>query len=171
MAWRGRKGEEGSYPVYACGQGYCTLQPVDYADGVVLREVTRLLESPDYRDQWGTVASEERADATALRLEEASLRQRLETLAEDYADGVLTRTQLQSGSERARTRLEEIETALTREGQLQHLANYFDLEYAYKRLDDMTEEQRRALVATVLESVSLLPRRTGAPLSGRCQAV
>jgi DNA invertase Pin-like site-specific DNA recombinase len=96
-------------PAYRCGTCFKVQMQVDHADRHVTRLVVRRLSRPDAME---LLVDQNRPDLHELRLEAAALRGKLDTLAIDYADGVLSREQLRSGSERARTRLEQIETAM-----------------------------------------------------------
>jgi site-specific DNA recombinase len=153
----GRAGTEGAYAVYVCRSRSCISHRVDFVDGVVVREVTRLLQDEEHRNAWAT-EGDHSEESTALRAEEATLQQRLTDLADDYADGILSRTQLASGSERIRARLTEIGQELANLGDRASLASLLaDVEYVYQEIDNMTEEQRRSLVRATLASVELLP--------------
>jgi site-specific DNA recombinase len=154
----GRAGEDGAYAVYVCRTRSCVSHRVEYVDGVVIREVTRLLQDDDHRSAWATEGGERTEESAALRTEEMTLHQRLTDLADDYADGILTRTQLASGSEKIRTRLAEIGDELVNLGDRASLASLLaDVEFVYQEIDAMTEDQRRTLVRGVLASVELLP--------------
>jgi site-specific DNA recombinase len=159
--WRGgRKGDPSAYLVYSCRRSGCVSHRADFVESVVLRRVVEALEEPTFWLRWMAPATDA-GDPAALRAEEHSLRERLEALATDYADGLLSRSQMQAGTARLRERLEQIERELGLLGRSDVLAGLRDTEYVWQELDAMPTERLRAVVESVLESVELLPRGKG----------
>jgi hypothetical protein len=86
-----------------------------------------------------------------LAEEAAVLRQRLNDLATDYADGILSRAQLHAGTEKIKARLAEVEQAMADA----YTPDYGDLEWVAYEIDEMDIDQQRALVRTLVASVVL----------------
>ncbi len=81
-------------------------------DRVVERLILLRLAQPDSVDLLPSEVAD--LDVEALRDEASALRTRLSSMAEDFADGLLTRVQLVSGTKRAKDRLAEITALLGR---------------------------------------------------------
>ncbi|WP_280364243.1 recombinase family protein [Nocardia abscessus] len=96
-------------PAYRCGTCFGVQRQTNYVDDHVTGLVVARLSRPDAGD---LLVDQNRPDLHELRLEAAALREKLDTLAIDYAEGVLSREQLRTGSARARAKLEQIETAM-----------------------------------------------------------
>jgi site-specific DNA recombinase len=159
--WRGgRKGDPTAYLVYSCRRAGCVSNRAEFVESVVLRRVVEALEEPGFWLRWMAPASDA-GDPAALRAEEQSLRERMEALATDYADGLLSRSQMQAGTTRLRERLAEVERVLAQVGQTDALAGLRDTEYVWQELDAMPTERLRAVIESVIESVELLPRGRG----------
>ncbi|KQX66454.1 hypothetical protein ASD06_03410 [Angustibacter sp. Root456] len=159
--WRGgRKGDDGAYLVYTCRRSGCVSHQADFVESLVLRRVVEALEEPSFWLRWLAPASEA-GDPAALRAEEHGLHERLEALATDYADGLLSRSQMQAGTARLRERLEEVEREMGLLGRTDVLAGLRDTEYVWQELDAMPTDRLRAVVESVIESVRLLPRGRG----------
>jgi hypothetical protein len=108
VGWRGRrKGAEGACPVYVCRRSSCVSHRLDWVDTYVTERIVQRLSLPGAAAV--SVSGEGEGDAADLRAEVASLRERLDALAEDYAEGLLSRSQMLAGSERLRERLERAE--------------------------------------------------------------
>ena len=93
-----------------------------------------------------------------MNQEVALLRERLETLAADYAEGLVTREQLVKATATIRGKLEAKEAEL---GPVESESWGFDLEYLYEEVDDMHPEERREWLRSVTESVRLHRRGRG----------
>ncbi len=152
-----------SYSVYVCKTKSCASVPTDYVDGRVWRELTRVLRESEFHAAWATPApSEGGGDATELREEETTLLRRLTDAAEDYAEGILTRSQVQTITMKTRSRLDEIEVELARLGSAYDLSSVLgDLEYVHEQIENMAQKEQRALVGAVVERVELFPRPKG----------
>jgi hypothetical protein len=64
------------------------------------------------RDARDLLIDDDRADLADLRAEQSTLRMRLDQLAEQFADGALSASQLRAGSERLRARLADVEAKM-----------------------------------------------------------
>lgn len=113
-----RGGGRSGNRMYRCASGRHVSRlsdPVDeYVTDVVLERLTR----PDAPDLW----SAERPDAAPLMAEADTLRRRLDDIAEDYADGTMTRSQFRTANERVLTRLATIESQIAAAGRSSPLA-------------------------------------------------
>lgn len=129
---------------------------------VVTQLLAALTETP-----MRPVAADERARAT----EEAALtaiaadRQRLDELATDYADGRVTRQEWLRVRDIVATRIEQAEVTLRGAGHaavLRHLpASPRELVRAWN--DDMTVDQKRAVISAVIDRVIVHPATRRAP--------
>ncbi|GIH51933.1 Site-specific DNA recombinase [Microbispora rosea] len=116
-----------TYPMYRCG-GY-TKSPGGKADpsvrhvhrkalpieDFVSRVVIERLSQPDAAE---LLIDRKRPDTGALRAEAVALRERLENLAIDYADGTLTKSQMRTANERLTMKLNVIESQLADAGRV-----------------------------------------------------
>jgi DNA invertase Pin-like site-specific DNA recombinase len=102
---------------YRCPHGHVIREKIALEE-YVLEATFALLETNEVQT---TAPSETNTAAT----EAEAVRRRLDTLAEDYADGVLTREQLAAATARSRERLDKLESEIrstARAGVLQQLA-------------------------------------------------
>jgi len=128
-----------------------TAIPASQADHVVEEVVLARICMPDALDLF--VGQPDDVDVTALLAEASTLRTRLSALAEDYADGVLTRAQLQAGTKRAEGRLREVDHQLARatgRSPLSPLIGARDVRAAWAKQPIST---RRAIVDALIEVV------------------
>jgi site-specific DNA recombinase len=142
--------------VYRCAG---PSRKADYADGHVARQsapiedfierlVIERLSRPDAADL--VAVPEGGPDLRALRAEAAAIRQRLEEMAADRADGVISRAQLVSGTERANIRLAEIaaeQEAAARENVLAPLVAAENAAEVWASLD---LSRKRAVIRTLM---------------------
>lgn len=127
-------------------------------DAWVTGAVLELLSRPDAAGL--LTAPKVRADVTALREEAAAIRQRMNDLAGDVVDGVITRAQLHAASTRASVRLNKIEAELAdtgREDVLAPLVTAEDLAATWEALD----LSRKRAVIGALWDVVLYPTGRG----------
>ncbi|NKR58177.1 recombinase family protein [Rhodococcus hoagii] len=100
------------------------------------------------------------ADVTPLRNEADVIRRRLEDIAEDYADGTMTRPQFKAATERVRARLAEIEAEIAAAGSVDLIAPLVqsgDVEAAWSALST----SRKRAVIDVLADVVIHPPGRG----------
>lgn len=95
----------------AKGPGHTAIQ-VEGTDRTVVEHILGRLAQPDAAGLLGSEESD--VDVPALREEASALRARLAALAEDFADGELTRAQLAAGTKRAQERLNAVTETLAR---------------------------------------------------------
>ncbi|KDE13852.1 recombinase family protein [Rhodococcus aetherivorans] len=89
------------------------------------------------------------ADTRDLQAEADVLRRRLEDMAEDYADGIMTRQQFRAGTEKAKARLAEVEAEITAAGAADVIAPLVtsgDVEAAWSEL---STARRRSVIDTL----------------------
>ena len=136
-------------------------------DDYIERLIVARLQRPDATTLFTTPANTE-LDTTALHTEAAALGQRLTDLATAFAEGVITLAQLRTGTEKLRTRLNEIEDTLTAAARANPLiglagqANIAQIWYGTTpdRSDGLDLGRRRAVLATLL-TVTVLPTSKG----------
>ena len=135
--------------------------------------LTRYLASE--RVQAGLSDAEDTGDEVAsLLTEEATLRARMDEIADAFADGEMTRAQVARATAKAGERLTAIGAQLARLGDKgalgalalppgwTTLAGLHDAVDAVQgRLEGMSLDERRAVVSRTLEAVTLLPRGRG----------
>src|SRR5215203_1392942 len=92
--------------VYRCREHPHLSRVAEWCDWRVTERVINRLSRADARD---LLVDDDREHLGALRAEKSALRLRLDQLAEDYADGTITRAQLKAGSDRIRTRLADLD--------------------------------------------------------------
>lgn len=158
LGWKGKKDEAGSFRRYVCGRAGHVSMPQDYVDGVLFQ---RLLFDAGKSWTADTRYVREDSDVAGLVAEEQALTVRMDGLAAGFADGVLTQSQLTTGTERIRTRLSEVTTALAEAGRdsVDWIAD--DWEYMSQEFDAMDVDKQRALVFRLVDSVVLRPRGRG----------
>jgi DNA invertase Pin-like site-specific DNA recombinase len=162
--WVGKKGEEGSYPVYTCRERSCVAHPVREADDVVLHRAVMLATDEAYTSAWPRLYGELNDEKAAeLVTEERSLEVRLTEVAEDYAAGTLTRAQMQIATAKMRGRLDQIQEELAEVGTVGFTLTdaQRDTEFLFREVEEMSTDERRQLVQAVFRSVTLLPRGRG----------
>lgn len=138
---------------YACPRHHVARR-ADLVDDLVVSTALAILKrNPD-------VGRQDDHEGKELLAQAAALRARLDTLATEFADGVLTGQQLRTATERTRSNLEAVEGRLARAAEgtaLGSLAGAPDLRAAWERLD--MERQRTAIEA--LMTVTIHPTSRG----------
>lgn len=140
------------------GHVYREAKPVDdFVEELVLRR----LAEPDLVELVRGRSEGPRVDVAALRRGAAEVHARMDGLAEAYADGDITKSQLQRGSERATARLAEIEGQMptdTGTAALGQLVTGLDLLRTWAGL---SLEQRRGVVDALVTVRLVAPRAAG----------
>lgn len=145
------------YFIYQCRGDYCGTIRLKDAETLVRAAVIARLELPDASDVWAGDESE----LVAAREEVVELRERLNGLAEDYAEGIISRAQMKAGSERLRARLEAAEErleALGAKGVLQGLTEAHSIAQWWDELD---VDSQRTVVGHLFERVAMRRRGKG----------
>ena len=98
----------------------------------------------------------ESPDSDALSLELLGIRERLETIALDFADGAITSSQLRSATERLRERHQEIEEAQADAGRVDILGDLVNASDVRAAWESLALERKRGIIA-VLAVIRLHP--------------
>lgn len=145
-----RQGVPGYRCSAAAGHFSRRSKPVeDYVQAVMVSRLSR----PDARE---LTIDHTKPDSSALRQEAIGIRERLDTLAVDFADGSLTASQLRAATGRLRARLTELEASLADAGRvdvLGPLVNAGDVRAAW---EELSIARKRAVIST-LATVTLHP--------------
>lgn len=158
VGYRGRKDAEGSYPVYVCkGASHISMR-VQWVDRFVEKLVLDLLSSPHGAMLWELGPE---GDTDEMRAEAATLRTRLDMLAESFADGDITRDQLQKGSSRLRERLAEVERGFHRAAASQGLGEVVSASEAVRLWTSFDPSKRRAFIEALADRIVLNKRPKG----------
>lgn len=117
-------------------------QPVDDYVG---RLVIKRLQRADAAELWVS----ERPDAGELMTEADTLRRRLDDLAIDYADGVLTRQQFRIANDRVTQRLDAVNAKIAAAGKTSPLAIVAEADVA-KAYEALSTARRRSLIDAMM---------------------
>ncbi|MGW5920776.1 recombinase family protein [Nocardia fluminea] len=142
-------------------------------DDLVEQTIVARLERPDALAQLTAGQGQAGGDVTAMRLEQAALRQRLDSLAEMFAAGEVDGRQLATASASLKAKVAEIDSALASLGMRSPLAELEgkpDIRAAWfgtkeDRSDGLSLGTRRAILETLL-TVTVLPAPKGRRVSG-----
>jgi DNA invertase Pin-like site-specific DNA recombinase len=143
--------------VYRCRASGHLSRVADWCDWRVSERVIARLSQPDARD---LLVDNQREDMSELRQEEAALRMRLDQLGEDFADGMITRETLRSGTERLRTRLADLEARMSHVDRAPLLADLVTAEDVRAAWEGIGLDRQRAVI-DLLYTVTLMPRPPG----------
>jgi site-specific DNA recombinase len=128
--------------------------PVDEFVGAV---VVERLSRPDAHELLRAPQTE---DTAALRGEAQAARQRLEQIAVDFADGVLTAGQLRAMTERLRSRIVELDARLADAGRVDVLGPLVDRKDTQQAWDRLGVDRQRTVVDALM-TVRVLPPGRG----------
>jgi hypothetical protein len=139
--------------VYTCKHCHGISRLQAEVDNWVIWRVANALTRPD---AWRALMSSTSESAAELQEHGAALRSRLDEIAAQFADGVLTPSQLRTATERIKVRLANVESQMYGP----HVHRYFgdvlaadDPGFAFHRLD---LERKRALIRTMV-TVTIMP--------------
>ncbi len=125
-------------------------QPVDrFVSAVMVERLSR----PDAAD---LLVDENKVDIDALRTEAVALRQRLDALATDFADGSLTASQLRTATARVRARLGDVEGRMADAGRVDVLGPLVAADDVRAVWDGLSMARRRAVI-DALATIRLHP--------------
>lgn len=145
--------------IYRCRARGCGLgRRIDHLDGYVTEVVLRRLARPDAADLFAPVADS--PDAEELRQEAQALRVRMDTLADSFADGAITRAQLERGTARATKRLDAIRAELGQVHTAPVITELAGAKDVRKVWPGLGLERQRAVVAALFD-VYVLPAAPG----------
>ncbi|TQM62579.1 recombinase family protein [Humibacillus xanthopallidus] len=155
--WGGGNARQ-NVPNYRCSAAYGHFarmsEPVDeYVSAVILERLSR----PDAAQLLTTT---KRPDTAALHDEASTLRNRLESVALEFADGTLTASQIRAITERLRSRLAELEESLADAGRVDVLGPLVRATDVRAVWDGLSLEHRRAIIDT-LATVTIHPPGRG----------
>lgn len=94
---------------YRCRTCFGVTRDQARSDELITEIVVQRLSRPDAAD---LLIDQKRPDLAAMRAEAAALRERLESLALDFADGELTKVQLKVATARVKSKLQAAEAAM-----------------------------------------------------------
>lgn len=157
IASRGLSGHRRGIRLYRCRKNSCVGRRLDWVDDYVSAMIIAYLSRPEAAE---LLVDRERPDFPALRQEAHALQIRLDSAAADYADGILTREQLHTITERARARLEEIEALQAHTSRTPVLAGLAGAPDVAEKWAELPLDRRRAVVQAVC-AVRILPAKTG----------
>jgi site-specific DNA recombinase len=142
---------------YRCHKSSHLTREASFCDWRVTERVIARLSRDDARD---LLIDDDREDLAALRVEQSTLRMRLDQLAEQFADGTLTAGQLKAGTERLRTRLADLEARMIHVDRAPLLADLVTAHDVRKAWEGIGLDRQRAVI-DVIYKVTLLPRGPG----------
>ncbi|MFL6047912.1 MAG: recombinase family protein [Propionibacteriaceae bacterium] len=146
-----------SVAVYKCRERPHLSRVAEWCDWRVTERVIARVSRNDARD---LLIDDKREDLAALRVEKHTLQLRLDQLAEDYADGTITRAQLKAGSERLRARLSDLEKRMVHVDRAPLLADLVTAEDVRTAWNGIGLDRQRAVV-DLLYTITLMPRPAG----------
>ncbi|AFV51369.1 hypothetical protein FDG66_gp49 [Streptomyces phage phiCAM] len=158
VEWRGKKGEPTAYTVYACRGKHCLSHRQKWVDDRVETLVLERLSQEDAAAVWAVDNDTELAD---VREEVVTMRERLEAFAEDYADGAISRAQMQAGSARVREKLEAAEAQMAYLAAGSPLGELIASNDVEKTWESLTLDRKRAVIEAMTRKVTLYPRGRG----------
>lgn len=135
-------------PIYRCRTMKHISRLGDPVDHWIGRLIVTRLSRPDAREL--LMSDDSSVDMRGLQTEARGIEIRLNTLAEEFADGDLTAAQLRAITTRLRTRLGELQGEMADAGRvdiLGPLINAADVERAWQSID---VERQRAIVDTLM---------------------
>ncbi|MGI8578866.1 MAG: recombinase family protein [Nocardioidaceae bacterium] len=143
--------------VYQCKAHSHLSRNAEPIEEVVIAAIVARLRQPDLA---GLLATETNADVPALRDQAAAERLRLDQVAADYAEGLLTGRQVQIATDKITARLESTEQALTEAGRGARLGPLISAPDPGQAWLDADLDIRRTVLDT-LATVTILPGAMG----------
>jgi DNA invertase Pin-like site-specific DNA recombinase len=153
VTYRDRDKDGNRVRVYRCRDHAHLARRADFCDWRVTERVIARLSREDARD---LLIDDDREDLTELRAEQSTLRMRLDQLAEEFADGALTASQLRAGTERLRARLGDVEAQMVHVDRAPILADLVTAQDVRKAWDSVSLDRQRAVI-DLLYTVMLMP--------------
>jgi DNA invertase Pin-like site-specific DNA recombinase len=115
-----------------------------------------MIERLSRPDAAALLVDHKKPDVDALRTQAVAIRQRLDALANDFADGSLTASQLRTATSRARARLSDVESQMADAGRVDVLGPLVGAQDVCAAWDGLSVARRRAVIDT-LATVRLHP--------------
>jgi hypothetical protein len=119
--------------------------------------VVERLKLPDAEKVWDV----DESGIDAARSDVVELEDRLAALSEDYAEGLITRDQLRSGSVRLRERLESARATLAKAESSSAVSGLLGAARAQDEWDALPDVERRAIIEVLIRRIDLNPRGRG----------
>lgn len=161
--YAGGRGNQASYRTYACRKSKHISRRADHIDDYVTAVLLAWAGTPEAA---AGLVQDAAPDVAAMRQEAATLNLRLDQLAEDFADGTVSREQMRAGSERLRRRLADVEQAMSAVTAKSALGPLVGADPAQVWAGMNLDRRRQAL--DLAFTVTLLPRgHGGRPPSSR----
>jgi DNA invertase Pin-like site-specific DNA recombinase len=155
--YRGRDANGVQVRTYRCRDHRHLTREASFCDWRVAERVIARLSRDDARD---LLVDDDREDLAELRTEQSTLRMRLSQLGEDFADGIITRDVLHSGTERLRTLLADLEARMVHVDRAPLLADLVTADDVRKAWERIGLDRQRAVI-DLLYTVTLLPSLPG----------
>jgi hypothetical protein len=127
-------------------------------DNWVIWRVANALTQPD---AWRALINSTPEDAAELRQQEADLRSRLDVLAADFADGVLTPSQLRTATTRIKRHLADVESQLYGPHAHRYFSDVIDADDPRVAFHKLSLDQKRDLIEAMV-TVTIMPIGHGA---------
>jgi DNA invertase Pin-like site-specific DNA recombinase len=158
VTYRGERDRDGKLVrAYRCHKSSHLTREASFCDWRVSERVIARLSRNDARD---LLIDDDREDLAELRTEQSTLRIRLDQLAEQFADGALSASQLRAGTERLRTRLADLEARMVHIDRAPLLADLVTAQDVRAAWEGVGLDRQRAVI-DLLYRVTLLPRPPG----------
>lgn len=138
--------------IYRCRASAHLSRLADPVDRFVVEVVTERLRQPDLAD----LLAADDDDGRELHQEATGLRARLDSLAGDYADGLLTARQVSVATERLEARLQDVEVRQAARGQRNALAAVMAKQDPARAWLDADLSVQREVTLMLVESITLM---------------
>jgi DNA invertase Pin-like site-specific DNA recombinase len=153
----GASKQQQGWRTYRCsGSTGHVARRADPVDQLVGEVIIARLSQPDARD---LLVDRERPDVDALRTKAMALRARLDQLATDFADGVLTASQLRTATERVRSNLAAVEAQMTEAGRVDVLGPLVNTDDVRKVWEGLSVARQRRVIDVLMKVVIHSPGR------------
>ncbi|ATN94058.1 integrase [Mycobacterium phage Kumao] len=152
-------GKEHRVDTYACKICFKVSRDRRKTDEVVRAVMIKLLSQPD---ALALAARPELPNVQELLEEANTIRDRMDNLAVEFADGGITASQMRIANERLQDRLEEVERKLVDVNSRRVLDGVIGVKDVAARWDSLPVERRRAIVETIA-TVTIQPTVRGRP--------
>ncbi len=162
VGYQNRKTIKQHYPYYLCRDHHCCTHKRVETDAYVIECVIAYLAMPENASIW--TKPDDNDKTVGIRQQAMKLSLRLNELSTDYADGLIDRQQLQTGTARIKERLASIDQQLKTVGRVRALdglpAGATDIAVRFW-WDGLDFEQQRMILQTLTKSIRLHRRGKG----------
>ncbi|WP_211881273.1 recombinase family protein [Pseudarthrobacter albicanus] len=128
----------------------------DPVEAYVRSVVVGILSNYDARD---LLHDDKHPDIDALRAQSIGLRERLDALAVDFADGILTGSQIRTATERLRRNLAEVEAQMADAGRVDKLGPLVSASDVGAAWDALSVSRQRAVLEVLMDVIIYPPGR------------